>query len=785
MTAMADAAQIEADLLAALGASMPDPEPVVKPEPTDTDTSTLSSLPPSQPAVSDTLPATTTLLAAPVAAAAPTVSAPVSPAVSAQHPVSASVPNLSATVTETSVPPAAPATALVPPPASAPAPAAPVVPSGSQTLATFETNKSSIPQPPPTTQPSIPPRIDSPAQSLPQTVPPAPTPAPAPALASQPSGAVRSPKRPRSPNDVLGNSVKRPKIEPAEQKDEPMLDVPDLDVAAMLNDALANFDQQANNSNGAADVSMPDADKATKAPSATSEADKPENKIMKASSNPFFVMRSMSLPVLGNIAVQILLRLSQQSRAETDSLLSDAKSDFRKSYDMVAEAFRATRRIFSDTPLLSADELEISDSEDRETIRISNLAATAASAFVAHDVPLGDVHEAFFTIFIPEDGEYKDSLSDLLVCIKTRLFLDEASRAEQGQSQTNPLDTFFPLNFDETLKQRSGDVLLTPDEQQLVNKLKERRDLLTTISTDEVVKKSMEEQASMDKYINALSNFLQGHLAVVVDYAEKYGVNIPLNEDESLSGRNVDGAQWRDGSHASRTTPQLPQANGISTQAKDSRQPSTSGDDALDLKKLIEESLNSQLPELKEPPPPEQPVTTTTGVPDADKPLASFIQEKLKTEIEPQTHGITNMATPAHPASTTGRHLSFDVPCLPVAYSLQYHIPNTHLKPTKRPPLLTRLIPKLRQLPRILLSLAKRCFLPISLCPRRLCMKKLGRQPSPSRPTLRDARACTQPGGRGLLKRRKHLWRGLTWSRVLIGVRSCHSLGPMAPFQIF
>jgi hypothetical protein len=263
---------------------------------------------------------------------------------------------------------------------------------------------------------------------------------------------------------------------------------PNIDLAAMLNDALASFDQHTSPTDG--DIVMQDADlPQPPAPgSPTPEPERAENKIMKASSNPFYVMRSMSLPVLGNIAVQILLRLSQQPRAETEALLADSDSEFRKAYDMLRDMFRATRKAFSDSPLLSPDELDISDSEDRETIRMSNLAATAASVFGAHDVSCQDVHDVFFSIFIPEDGEYKSSLTDLLVSLKTRLLLDALNRSESPQPVYQVLDTLFPVNFDESLKQRSGDLLLSADEEALVARIRGRREELVKSAADEGIK---------------------------------------------------------------------------------------------------------------------------------------------------------------------------------------------------------------------------------------------------------------------------------------------------------
>lgn len=354
----------------------------------------------------------------------------------------------------------------------------------------------------------------------PRTSPPPPPPATATAPSELPLDDTRPPKRSRSPDEPDDDgSAKRKKTE---QDEEKVRDrgpaAPNVDLAAMLHDALADFDQQAD-PEGSSDVTMQDvggaaqptapaavAVPAAAAASATPEAERPENKIMKASANPFHVMRCMSLPVLGNVAVQILLRLSQQPRAETAALLAadadpDSDSDFRKAYDMLLAIFRPTRAAFSDaTPLLSPDELEITDSEDRETIRMANLAATAASAFGAQDVPLEDVHEAFFAVFIPEDGEYKASLTELLVCLKTRLLLDTLNKPDQPQTVARLLDALFPVNFEDTLKQRSGESVLSPDEEALVSQVRERRELLVRSAADEPIKSASSSELAICEF---------------------------------------------------------------------------------------------------------------------------------------------------------------------------------------------------------------------------------------------------------------------------------------------
>jgi len=248
----------------------------------------------------------------------------------------------------------------------------------------------------------------------------------------------------------------------------------------MLHDALGTYDETFHH----ADIDMSVENGTTqglginRASAAPEGGDRVDNTVMKASVNSTYVLRSMTLPVLGNVAVQILLRLSQQSRDETLSLLADVQSDYGKHYDLLRSLFSYSRKAFSDAPLLCSDELDISDSEDRETIRMSNLAATAVSIFGANDVPLRDFHDSFFSICIQDDSEYKESLDQLLVTLKTQVFLDALDESAGPHQVSDLLDRIFPDDFDDSLKQRSGDVSLNEDEVHLVALIHERKELI-------------------------------------------------------------------------------------------------------------------------------------------------------------------------------------------------------------------------------------------------------------------------------------------------------------------
>ncbi|KAK3997209.1 telomere repeat binding factor-domain-containing protein [Cladorrhinum sp. PSN332] len=632
---MADGSQLEADLLAAL-AALPEPD---KPTPTQGVGAAPAS---SHPPIAATTPTTTQATALTVASPSPFPPSPSpAPRASSQPPTQASAPSPS------------------------PAPTPPPAPATSQCQRQVSTPDSTpIPDCSPSSQFA---QLLAPSQPL---IAPPP-------LQSEPAAPIMNShapesnaKRSRSLDSLDDNNVSLKRVktepEPAEPKegggDKAHKAVPE-DLGALLEFELARHSMIKPPIRTDGDIVMHGTDDLRVAATnpvanpANFEFDKTENKIMKASSNSIYIMRSMSLPVLGNVAVQLLVRLSQQSRAETEALLADTNSGFRKAYDALRDVFGPTKKIFSDAPLLSADELDISDSEDRETVRMSNLAAIALSAFGGRDIPLKDVHDNFFTIFVPEEWEYKDSLTELLLSVKTRLFWDSQQAEAGSPTPIELLEALFPINFDEFLKQRTGDLLLNAEEERLVDQVKKRREELVQCVADVTLRTSLQRENSANKVIDHLSAFLQSHLGVVIDYAEKYGVNIPLSEGDVMSFHILGTGDEKQGDQEDSLAALLQSSTShfpLNGDAKDSTPHDVlpgqagAGEPELNLTKLIEQAmseqaLSSHVDGFKETPGVQH--ATNNEQPSFDPTdLASFIAENLKNSIE-EPHELPNSST--------------------------------------------------------------------------------------------------------------------------------------------
>lgn len=523
---------------------------------------------------------------------------------------------------------------------------------------------------------------------------------------SQPTFPSPERKRERSPDflEQESDAKKQRTEQPAEVhvKNEEDHGMSGMDLEAIMQNALAGFDRIQPPMDNLATMSpaTPPAAPATRLPTGSPELDRFENRMMKASSRSTYMIRAMSLPLLGNVAVQILLRLSQQDRIETELLLADTGSEFERDYRQLINIFMPSRKVFSDSPLFFPDDLDISDSDDRETVRMSNLASTAASTFGANDVSLKEIHDNFLAIFVPEDGEYKGSLSNLLVDLKTQVLIDSLREREESQHASALIDHFFPTEFEETLKQRSGEMMLNPDEAALVSQIKDRRGLLLNSVNDENIKSGFPPSLPGDALLTELqgflvnqyatfhfpedlSAFLRNHLSMVVEYADKYGVNIPISQQDSQSvstdaQNGLNCGQWNQGDQQQHESPAFDLAALLqdvtsnfeshkSEDPFDGYNPDVSERDSLELRKLLEQGLSSHKSEFHQ----EPQAQTTEATPDATIPsnLASLIAGTLAGGLQKVPDGLPHVPIPSfpmtgsNPAHGTCSHPRLSSPC--------------------------------------------------------------------------------------------------------------------------
>lgn len=198
-----------------------------------------------------------------------------------------------------------------------------------------------------------------------------------------------------------------------------------------------------------------------------------------------YTRRTHALPALRTAAVDVLKALSDNPFEDTWATLNDQPgSEIAQEYARLKSYFDMLRNYFSTSfPLLYADNLDVSRTEEREVIRIANLATACASMFGTNEITLEDLNQDFLNIFVPNDQVLSSEVAELYVGLKTQMFLI-LLESEPQANREQALETLFATGLEDALKKRHPNSAMSVNETVLIETAKARKAMLLNESSE-------------------------------------------------------------------------------------------------------------------------------------------------------------------------------------------------------------------------------------------------------------------------------------------------------------
>jgi protein TBF1 len=177
-------------------------------------------------------------------------------------------------------------------------------------------------------------------------------------------------------------------------------------------------------------------------------------------------------------SIQILSTLTQGHWLATLKVVQAPQSELGQAYATLKSLFDQTKQIYSQNrAFLSADELNIHETEHRATIRITNLATFISSVF-GGSIGFYELNDHFIETFAPDGEPMSKEAGDLFLGLKTQMFLSAVTQEEQERAKEDILEDFFPVGLDELLLSRHPTVELAESENEFLRASQERRHFL-------------------------------------------------------------------------------------------------------------------------------------------------------------------------------------------------------------------------------------------------------------------------------------------------------------------
>ncbi|EFW19313.1 TTAGGG repeat binding factor [Coccidioides posadasii str. Silveira] len=226
-------------------------------------------------------------------------------------------------------------------------------------------------------------------------------------------------------------------------------------------------------------------------------------------SNPDW--KTESLPILDNLATQILSLLARSSYKDITSIVSEPNSENGHAYSSMRSLFDHAKKVYSTNgPFLSATQLGFTKPGQIDIIRKANMASFVSSIFGTQGIGFSELHDHFLEIFVPEGSRLLKGQGALFLELKTQAFIASMNNSEQGRREI--LRNLFPDDLGlKLLARRPGNKQLAPSETDFVKRAWSRRDiLLAEIDNPESVR-TLPERYRWEDFLRDLSSYVSKH----------------------------------------------------------------------------------------------------------------------------------------------------------------------------------------------------------------------------------------------------------------------------------
>ena len=170
------------------------------------------------------------------------------------------------------------------------------------------------------------------------------------------------------------------------------------------------------------------------------------------------------------------------SRTPVDAALStirDEESEQKRAYDEGNSAFKALKRIYGRSDVISAAEAGLEDAESQQLVSFANLAQLGIWLTEHTTTTLTTANDTFLRM-IPASTGMSDDAMELLLAIKTQLVVQSISADTPTESHQDILRKILQDGLEDALRARHEGQDLSTTEQHLITSVEVRKAAFTT-----------------------------------------------------------------------------------------------------------------------------------------------------------------------------------------------------------------------------------------------------------------------------------------------------------------
>lgn len=213
--------------------------------------------------------------------------------------------------------------------------------------------------------------------------------------------------------------------------------------------------------------------------------------------------------------------------------MKNAKSDHCESYRQLRRVFSSNLAIFTQNPLVSAEDLE--GIEDAQSIpEFVNLAQFVCWLIDDSAESYSEANKYFFNIFPGAFADLPHGASDALLAIRTQLSIKKLLVKPEGSTNAQVLQHALVDGLQEKLCAQHEGSDITDAEKAFVETAKARRASLETDTREKIDETTLREKHQFQAPLQSLSTYIKSRLGANADFASRFGVIIDLPSDPSV-----------------------------------------------------------------------------------------------------------------------------------------------------------------------------------------------------------------------------------------------------------
>lgn len=389
-------------------------------------------------------------------------------------------------------------------------------------------------------------------------------------------------------------------------------------------------------------------------------------------------LKLQSLPILDNLATQLINTLAKSSYQEILTIATKPNSDPGQAYATLKSLFDHTKKVYSVTePFLNPYELGLVENAHLDTIRKANMATFVSSVFGSQDVGFYHLNENFLDTFVADSGRLLKSQAQLLLDLKTQAYISAATTGERSREAI--LDDLFPHDLgDRLLRRRAGAKQLAPSEAEFVQRAQNRRKVLLEEPDNEAAIAALPGKYIWEDFLRDISTYVSKNFEAIAGIAARKmprpgrGSNVftggknnhQLDSQQPLTPQHQQATQQQ--SHP-RQTPQNQGANSLGRLPASAKlenpqiDPRISGNDdaeraARAVRIAMQEFGNNEGPSTPQQPPQSDQLSNATNTPGPVQPLVKADLPEIQYHFEHPLHPNVPAPPPPHWKLTPFEH---------------------------------------------------------------------------------------------------------------------------------